>query len=61
MEEKVDMITIFILSFYGPILTAILVLFVFSLFYVLKFRSSLKKDSFSGQHIIVSSDYLLGP
>uniref|UniRef100_A0A1B6FIX8 3-dehydrosphinganine reductase n=1 Tax=Cuerna arida TaxID=1464854 RepID=A0A1B6FIX8_9HEMI len=54
MEEKVDGITIFVLSFYGPILTAILILFVFLLFYIMKFRSSLKNDSFTGQHVVVT-------
>ncbi|XP_054285807.1 3-ketodihydrosphingosine reductase [Macrosteles quadrilineatus] len=54
MEEKVDMFTVFVLSFYGPILTAILVLFVTLLFYFMKFKSALNRTSFSGQHIVVT-------
>lgn len=55
MEDKVDVVTIFVLSFYGPILTAILVLFVLLLFYILKFRSTLKRASFTDQHVVVST------
>nr|UVW99772.1 3-dehydrosphinganine reductase [Nephotettix cincticeps] len=53
MEQKVDMVTVFLLSFYGPILTAILVLFVFLLFYFMKFKSS-RRISLSGQHVLVT-------